>query len=47
MKTDNRLENLLAMEGHKHKDFIPALQRRIQELENEIKRLKDERANVR
>jgi hypothetical protein len=47
VKTDNRLENLLAMEGHKHKDFIPALQRRIQELENEIKRLKDERANVR
>lgn len=42
VKTDNRLDNLLAMEGHKHKDFIPALWRRIKELEDEIRRLKDE-----
>ena len=38
VKTDNRIENLLAMEGHKHKDYIPALQRRIQELEAQLRR---------
>lgn len=37
IKTDNRLENLLAMDGCKHKDYIPALQRRIQELERMMK----------
>jgi len=43
VKTDNRLENLLAMEGHKHKDYIPALHRRIRELEEEIRSLTDGR----
>lgn len=41
IKTDNRLENLVAMEGHKHKDYIPALKRRIAQLEEEIRRLSD------
>ena len=30
---DNRLENLLLLNGKKHKDVIPALQRRIKQLE--------------
>jgi len=37
IKTDNRIENLLAMERWQHKDHIPALQQRIQELENELR----------
>jgi len=41
IKTDNRPENLLAMEGHKHKEYIPALQERIRELEQEIERLRN------
>ena len=41
IKYDNRDENLLLLDGHKHKDYIPALQRRIKELEDQINILKD------
>lgn len=40
IKTDNRIENLLAMPTKEHKEYIPTLQKHIQKLEEEIRNLK-------
>jgi hypothetical protein len=42
IKTDNRIENLEAMPGHEHRRVIASFQKRIRDLETEIRRLKDE-----
>ena len=38
IQDDNRMENLLLLDGRKHRDIIPALQRRIRFLETKLER---------
>lgn len=40
IKSDNRIENLLALSGHDHAKIIPFLHNKIKELEDQIKELK-------
>ena len=47
VKTDNRPENLEAMTHQKHSDVIPALLRRIAELETKLQESQDELCNLR
>jgi len=41
IKTDNRLENLLALQIKSHNNYIPALKKRIRELEVEVSNLQN------